>query len=1515
MRLLRQKEDGKFEITRDLTGEKLPMYATLSHTWLLNNEEEVSFEDLTQGNAESKPAGYAKIKFCRDQAIKHDLEYFWVDTCCINKNSSAEVQEAITTMFTWYRNSARCYVYLSDVSVNTAPDNDIELHSVPWESAFRYSKWFSRGWTLQELLAPASVEFFSAEGIRLGDKKSLQPIIHEITGIPHEALRGDSLANFSVDQRLSWAANRETKRKEDKAYCLLGILNIFMPLLYGEEDHAFERLRQEIDKKHAENAKLDHLLSMLPVASEAAFNSLRNQHEPTCLRNTRAELLQKIATWVDNPNDKCIFWLNGMAGTGKSTIARTVARTYYDRGDLGASFLFSKGGGDLSNANKFVTSLARQLATRVPLARRYICEAIMEQDDVVDYSLRDQWEQLIINPLSKLNTESPQSTILFVVDALDECESEKDIGIILRALTTARSLNNIRLRIFITSRPEILLRYAFRKILEVDHEVFVLHEISPSLVDRDLSIFFEDNFSVIREERGFKDDWPGMQIIRRLVKISCGLFIWASIACRFIREGRRLAERRIKLLIHGYRSDAGPEKQLDQIYINVLRDSVEHDYNEKEKEVLYNMLREVLGSIVVLRSPLSMDSLANLLGVPLCDIKDTLADLHTIFNIPSHTYYPIRLHHPTFSDFLLNKDRCSDLDFWVDGKQAHRALADRCLVVMSKKLKRDICDLGSPGTLVKDVDPACIERCIPPDLQYACLYWVDHYQHSGLRLCDGDRINDFFKEYFLYWLEAINLMGKSAEMGAIIRLYHSLLVPTYNVRQLPFVKDARRFIFAFQGIIKQAPLQTYCAALAFIPSTNELKFHFRRQMHAYIKDIQIAEAIAPKAKDEFNYVSDLAFTPDGKQIASGSNFEAVRFWDVATKTTRCKYEGSTDKMSSVAISPDGMTLAAGSDDFTVMAWNIRTGALLYALQAHSGWVNSVFFSPDGKLLASGSMDETIALWDAATGQEVRRFDNQSSCVNSATFSPDGLLIAAGSVDHIVRLWGISNGVEEIRQIFDGHSGSINSVRFSPNGRQIVSGSDDMTIKLWDITIGAECNSLKGHTKKVMAVAFSPDSRLLASGSEDRTVRLWDAVSGNPLVILKDNSSGVNSVLFSPDSNFLASSSFDDEVRLWDMKTWALLGKFDDFEEDTNRTPSNIYSGGAMETVKKLKGHSSSVTHVVFSPDGQWLASGSQDATIKLWLGEVEHWKLEGHSGSINHLAFSPDSQLVASASKDKTVKVWSLMTGATSYTLEGHSDDVLLVLFSPDGHLVASCSTDTTTRLWDPATGMALRKLEGHSDAVNYIDFSPDSRYIVSCSLDTTLVLWDIVTNSTPLIFRGHTGPVNSVAFSMDGELVASCSNDATIRLWSKTGAGCGIIRNDTYPVNSISFSPSNQLMASCSSNKTVRLWDQSNKSTGYSLNVDVAIRKVSFSGCGRYIETDRGLLNVDSFPCPSPSRPLSSPSLARPPAFFASRHWLRRDTENFIWFPNEYLVTNVATLGNMIVIGCSSGMISFIHV
>jgi hypothetical protein len=248
MRLLQRNNDGKYSL-REFVGDDIPRYAILSHTWGANHEE-VTLADLEKDTGTTK-AGYRKLQFCADQATKDGLRYFWVDTCCIDKSSSAELTEAINSMFAWYRDAARCYVYLSDVSTSSLTSSTpAQQH---WNRAFQQSRWFTRGWTLQELVAPVSVEFFSAEGERLGNKYSLVQELRGVTGISVEALQGSPLDELSVDERMSWVGQRKTKREEDAAYSLLGIFDVHMPLIYGEgRRKAFARLRKEIDASSSE---------------------------------------------------------------------------------------------------------------------------------------------------------------------------------------------------------------------------------------------------------------------------------------------------------------------------------------------------------------------------------------------------------------------------------------------------------------------------------------------------------------------------------------------------------------------------------------------------------------------------------------------------------------------------------------------------------------------------------------------------------------------------------------------------------------------------------------------------------------------------------------------------------------------------------------------------------------------------------------------------------------------------------------------------------------------------------------------------------------------------------------------------------------------------------------------------------------------------------------------------------------------------------------------------------------
>jgi hypothetical protein len=508
---------------------------------------------------------------------------------------------------------------------------------------------------------------------------------------------------------------------------------------------------------------LDNPLRHLPYAEDAPFNSYAKQHEPTCLTDTRVDLLREIHSWADGQDERCIFWLSGLAGTGKSTIARTVARSYYDKQRLAGSFFFSRGGGDVGHAARFVTSLAVQVACNVPALRQRISDAVVERDDVASQSLRDQWHHLVLSPLLNVGDSGCPASLVLVVDALDECDSDNNIHIIVQLLAEARSLTRVRLRVLLTSRPKVPIRYGFYHVPEAGHQDVVLHNISRSIVDHDITLFLEHNLQLIGHERGLCADWPGAEIVVQLVQSASGLFIWAATACRFVHDGKRFAAQRLETILRNDgKATAAPEKHLNEIYTTVLEDSIQ-DYTDEEKEEQCRAIRYILGSIVVLFSPLSAKSLDQLLDNTE-GVRPTLEDLRAILDIPDDQSRPLRLHHPSFRDFLLDRKRCGDDRFYADEKSTHKELARCCLELMTAPggLRQDMCNLSDPGVLRREIDEGTIDHNLPPELQYACRYWVDHLERSGRSIEDGDATHRFLETHFLHWLEAMSLINETS---------------------------------------------------------------------------------------------------------------------------------------------------------------------------------------------------------------------------------------------------------------------------------------------------------------------------------------------------------------------------------------------------------------------------------------------------------------------------------------------------------------------------------------------------------------------------------------------------------------------------------------------------------------------------------------------------------------------------------------------------------------------------------
>jgi hypothetical protein len=303
---------------------------------------------------------------------------------------------------------------------------------------------------------------------------------------------------------------------------------------------------------------------------------------------------------------------------------------------------------------------------------------------------------------------------------------------------------------------------------DAEHQDFVLHNISSSIVDHDIFIFLEYELRNIGQRRSLNAGWLGGETIRLLVQKASGLFIWAATACRFIEEGekRRLIKSRLSAILEANSSataQSGPEERLNEIYRTVLSYSIPENCSVAEREELLGDLKSILGSIVVLLSPLSVSSMARLVDLPREDVDDCIDSLHAILNIPKDQAHPIRLHHPSFRDFLLSESRCTDKRFWVDEKQTHQKLATRCIQLISDSLKDDICGVTIPGTLVADIESCRIEQYLPPEVQYACLHWVQHLRRSDAQLQDNGDIHQFLQKHLLHWLEALSWMQKISE--------------------------------------------------------------------------------------------------------------------------------------------------------------------------------------------------------------------------------------------------------------------------------------------------------------------------------------------------------------------------------------------------------------------------------------------------------------------------------------------------------------------------------------------------------------------------------------------------------------------------------------------------------------------------------------------------------------------------------------------------------------------------------
>jgi WD40 repeat protein/serine/threonine protein kinase len=545
----------------------------------------------------------------------------------------------------------------------------------------------------------------------------------------------------------------------------------------------------------------------------------------------------------------------------------------------------------------------------------------------------------------------------------------------------------------------------------------------------------------------------------------------------------------------------------------------------------------------------------------------------------------------------------------------------------------------------------------------------------------------------------------------------------------------------------------------------------------------------------------VAFSPNGRLLATTNPDQTVRLWDTRTGQQLHCFPGFIAELARLggnsivrlAFSPDGRHLASGSGDREIKVWDVNTGQTVLTLRGHQAPVPSVRYSPDGRHLASICLGRKVKLWDLTTGQELWtrpqtqevafdrtgqrmavpqgdyvevleavsgrdliRLEGHAS-MEMVAFSPDGQRLVTASRDNTVKVWDASTGHEALTLY--AHQDEVYRAEFTPDGQRIISASKyDGTLRIWAAPRQQEDTRgqflvLRGYGGPVPALAFGRDSRLLASASEDRTVRVWDAVNGQLLWSRQGHTDRVWTVAFHPEGRRVVSLS-SEQIKFWDASSG----------QELYALPDQTSEGGFWS--------------LSLHPAGHYLAvSCFRALKVRAVADGAELWSIPAaHEGAgIGKVAFSPDGTQLASAGMDRLVKVWDARTGEKLLELKGHTQHRLFALaYTPDGRFLATGGKDRTVRIWDLTTGQTVHVLGQHVDYVLSVAFSPDGRYLASAA-GADVKIWDPTTGREVTTLRGHAGRVCSVAFSPDGQRLAAGSGYARkgeVRIWNVAAFG-----------------------------------------------------------------------------------------------------------------------------------------------
>ncbi|KAJ5115912.1 hypothetical protein N7456_000260 [Penicillium angulare] len=1269
-------------------------------------------------------------------------------------------------------------------------------------------------------------------------------------------------------------------------------------------------LKQAVET--VERIELGLELDRLPTVDGAEFDSYKNQHEEFCLEGTRIEILDEISQWIVSPIGKYIFWLNGMAGTGKSTISRTLARSFKRSKLLGASFFFKRGETNRGNMQLLLPTIAKQLARNFPDLRPGLLNAIKQDPDIAARALAEQFERLLLQPFLGLTDRSAMSPVVIVIDALDECEVLHDVRTLLRLLPRLKQLEYPPVRVFLTSRPEILIRLGFSEIHN-DFQDLILHQIPDEVAERDIKLFLQYQLACIKKERTLPSGWPDEKDLISLVKLSIPLFIFAATICRLFRDDQ-WDPKAIMSEILTYGSEGS---QLQSTYMPVLNRILD---TKLRKEKVIEEFKTVVGAIILLEIPLSVISLSKLIDVPESVVDTRLNSLHSVINVPKERQLPLRLFHLSFRDFLLHAESKETTPLWVDENESQHKLALRCLKVCCN-LKRNMCSLPNDGTLRKDVDQHTIDSVFPPELQYSCRFWAHHIRQCGdIKLLASECLQ-FLQVHFLHWLEAMNILEFGSEAVSAIRSLK------FTMRQWPdihdFCREAERFTIRNRYIAEVAPLQVYSSAIVFAPKNSTFREFYGGEVSKWIERLPETDETWGtdlwRLESHPGYDNQVAFSDNGELVASRGKDSDICIWHAATGIIQQTFNLSslfeTDAMTSIVFVPGGEQLISCFLSGAVLVWDIAQGTLK---RSHNKIGDSSLYvtaqavvSSDCQKIAISSFWMPIQVCNIATGEKYQQspFDR----VGPVAISSDGLLVASCPFRPSVRtppplwIWNTSN--DSICEI--GHSQKFNSnskspLAFSPNGMMLAAGSPS-SIQLWDIPQkelkwSFECQS--------DFVVFSFDNTLLVSGSIQNDIHILSVNNGTVQHVFHDLGY-LSCLAFSPTEHLLAASSTDGAIQIRDLDMIPIKvdsRHLDQLEcDDTERgiiTSSNplinqyIDSNRVPDTTPQPRPEN--VRLAALSPDCQLLA------TILDWgdarAPKIQLWDIETSSllRKFNPGPISDDIVSVVFSNDNKSLAVHTYTRPVGGYTRSFGDHEICLV---------------------DTDTGRCDRKLEDIQMIIELISFSPDNSLLLIASLSGTYRIWNINEGSMTEVIQFSLEKVTEfhlAAFSRTGHFALAfsyfCDQMEHAVYLNKIGTEnqCNFLRGHQAALRLMDFTPDGRFLVGVTIHGVTCIWHVSIGSLQNRFEEKRLIHRIEFHTSPLSFTMHLGPPKTQD----SPVIPTAHAHSVNGDIFIEQNsEWVSLQGERTLWLPSEYRpACDALVVNNTLVMAHLTGRVSVIE-